>query len=37
MPIFPLEGVLKEKLDSIQQEIFWFCNEIVDIVIVKHL
>ena len=29
MPVFPLEGVLKEKLDSIQQEIFQYCNQII--------
>ena len=29
MPIFPLEGVPKEKLDSIQQEIFQYCNQII--------
>lgn len=29
MPVFPLEGVPKEKLDSIQQEIFQYCNQII--------
>ena len=29
MPVFPLEGVPKENLDSIQQEIFQYCNMIV--------
>ena len=29
MPVFPLEGVPKEDLDSIQQEIFQYCNQIV--------
>ncbi len=29
MPVFPLEGVPKENLDSIQQEIFQYCNQIV--------
>ncbi len=29
MPIFPLKGVSKEKLDSIQQEIFQYCNQII--------
>ena len=29
MPVFPLEGVPKEKLDFIQQEIFQYCNMIV--------
>lgn len=29
MPVFPLEGVPKEKLDFIQQEIFQYCNQIV--------
>lgn len=29
MPMFPLEGVPKEELDSIQQEIFQYCNMIV--------
>ena len=28
MPVFPLAGVPKEKLDSIQQEIFQYCNMI---------
>lgn len=26
MPVFPLEGIEKEKLDDIQQEIFQYCN-----------
>lgn len=29
MPVFPLVGVPKENLDSIQQEIFQYCNMIV--------
>ena len=29
MLVFPLEGVPKEKLDSIQQEIFQYCNQII--------
>lgn len=29
MPVFPIVGVSKEKLDSIQQEIFRYCNMIV--------
>lgn len=29
MPVFPLAGVQKEELDSIQQEIFQYCNMIV--------
>lgn len=29
MPVFPLVGVPKEELDSIQQEIFQYCNQIV--------
>lgn len=29
MPVFPLAGVQKEELDSIQQEIFRYCNMIV--------
>ena len=29
MSVFPLEGVPKEKLDSIQQEIFQYCNQII--------
>ena len=29
MPVFPLEGIPKEKLDSIQQEIFQYCNQII--------
>lgn len=29
MPVFPLEGLPKEELDSIQQEIFQYCNMIV--------
>ena len=29
MPVFPLVGVQKENLDSIQQEIFQYCNMIV--------
>lgn len=29
MPVFPLVGVPKEKLDGIQQEIFQYCNQIV--------
>ena len=29
MPVFPLAGVPKEDLDSIQQEIFQYCNMIV--------
>ena len=29
MPLFPLEGVPKENLDSIQQEVFQYCNMIV--------
>ena len=29
MPVFPLEGIPKEKLDTIQQEIFQYCNMIV--------
>ena len=29
MPVFPLEGLDKEELDSIQQEIFQYCNMIV--------
>jgi len=29
MPVFPLEGVPKENLDAIQQEIFQYCNMIV--------
>lgn len=29
MPVFPLVGVSKENLDSVQQEIFQYCNMIV--------
>ena len=29
MPVFPLKGVPKEKLDFIQQEIFQYCNQII--------
>ena len=29
MPVFPLMGVPKEELDTIQQEIFQYCNQIV--------
>lgn len=29
MPVFPLEGLPKENLDIIQQEIFQYCNMIV--------
>ncbi len=29
MPVFPLEGIQKQNLDSIQQEIFQYCNMIV--------
>ena len=29
MPVFPLKGVPKENLDSIQQEIFQYCNQII--------